>query len=481
MKPAANSPMLLCFPTSSSTPSLAGTASMLNGGESKMSLLDYSGHRGKKSRLWSMVFYIILLIANVSLLCCGALYLSWLERPSELAIRQRINEQRLKFASDILDDDPWKLAQLDKLLGITQEAAQKGIITTLPNGKTNEKVSVWSFGSTMLFLTTIATTVGYGHAAPQSASGKIFSMLYGTLAIPLLLAFFSETIRKLVGGINVLFKLVSKFCWNYDDVTGSSTRNVAVKVGFVISASIVLISATVFIPAVVFVHLEPHWSFLDGLYYCFISMTTVGLGDIIPGEDVRWGLDGSAKEVYMIGITLYLLTSLPLFFLAIKLISSLLSIVGMSIKLPFCGEGNPVDVDNDHGFGTCRSNRKPDSREARRQKMLMDSDEETEAFSTTSGFVPHPYRGRIDEVITSDEELTQSAADDDDVKHSNLDKIKQTVVQTKSTDSADTAASGAAGASAGRGSFSFMFPQPTFGVAPKESKKKGTSLFSTKK
>lgn len=51
------------------------------------------------------------------------------------------------------------------------------------------------------------------------------------------------------------------------------------------------------------------WSFLEALYFCFISLSTIGLGDYVPGENAKDGAHAHG-QLYRLAITVYLLLGL---------------------------------------------------------------------------------------------------------------------------------------------------------------------------
>lgn len=73
-------------------------------------------------------------------------------------------------------------------------------------------------------------------------------------------------------------------------------------VTFAIMCSLVVLVLFLLIPAHVYAYIE-QWEFLNAFYYCFISLSTVGLGDYVPGDDIYQ----AHRHFYKICSTLYLI------------------------------------------------------------------------------------------------------------------------------------------------------------------------------
>ena len=56
------------------------------------------------------------------------------------------------------------------------------------------------------------------------------------------------------------------------------------QLAFVLSLFCVLF---LLIPAATFIEVEENWEYFDSFYFCFISLTTIGLGDITPGASSK--------------------------------------------------------------------------------------------------------------------------------------------------------------------------------------------------
>lgn len=156
---------------------------------------------------------------------------------------------------------------LDEILEVVSEAAGQGVTIT---GEIHR--NTWDWANSVIFASTIVTTIGFGNVAPKTQGGRIFCILYGLCGIPLCLvwisklgSFFGDRAKRLSG------IMIRK---------GVSVKNVQLTC----TALFLLwgLFVHLVIPPCVFMSVEG-WSYLEGLYYSFITLTTVGFGDYVAG------------------------------------------------------------------------------------------------------------------------------------------------------------------------------------------------------
>ncbi|KAK5929931.1 hypothetical protein CgunFtcFv8_011119 [Champsocephalus gunnari] len=206
-----------------------------------------------------ILFYVIYLLF-------GALVFSSIERPMEDRMRTELKALKQEFLNLSCVSD----ASLERFL-LKVLAANKYGVSVLRNASTT---SNWDLASSMFFANTLVTTVGYGHTTPLSDTGKAFSILYALIGVPFTMLVLTACVQR------IMFPLVL-VPLGLLQRSGLEPRPATI-VHFLLLL-ILLVMCFFVAPAAVFSAVELSWSFLDGIYFCFISLCTIGLGDFVPG------------------------------------------------------------------------------------------------------------------------------------------------------------------------------------------------------
>ncbi|XP_016337977.1 potassium channel subfamily K member 5-like [Sinocyclocheilus anshuiensis] len=192
------------------------------------------------------------------------------------AIFQILEEPHLKAALDDYKNHTDHLLQkypclekddLDLIIEIVAAAAGRGVTVT-----GEKKINNWSWENAVIFAATVITTIGYGNVAPKTTGGRLFCILYGLCGIPLCLTWISELGTFFGGRAKRLSQVLLHRSFTVKKVQFTCTV-VFLLWGFLVH---------LIFPAFVFSHFED-WTYLEGLYFSFTTLTTVGFGDYVAG------------------------------------------------------------------------------------------------------------------------------------------------------------------------------------------------------
>ncbi|XP_018318724.1 two pore potassium channel protein sup-9 [Agrilus planipennis] len=129
----------------------------------------------------------------------------------------------------------------------------------------------WKFAGAFYYATTVLTTIGYGHSTPSTIAGKLFTMCYAMIGIPLGLVMFHSIGERVNRLSSVIIRSV-KSSLHFRHNEASELELICVVT--------TLSSLTIAGGAAAFSRYEG-WTYFDSVYYCFITLTTIGFGDMV--------------------------------------------------------------------------------------------------------------------------------------------------------------------------------------------------------
>ncbi|XP_063610615.1 TWiK family of potassium channels protein 7-like [Penaeus indicus] len=205
------------------------------------------------------------------------------------------------------------------------------------DGNVNKWDWDWTLSKSLLFTVTSIAAIGYGHIAPKTFQGRVFTIFYNVIGIPLLLVFLANIGDFLANTCRYLYsRLCCRWCrirrriseqkkgktvekrslWK-DDV-GFETFMPTNSVDVPIVVNLCIITVYLMLGGALFSWWE-NWNLLESVYFTFITLTTIGFGDYVPGNSFLDLSDGLMAAMKMLVTVLFCLFGMALLSMCINL------------------------------------------------------------------------------------------------------------------------------------------------------------------
>ncbi|NXQ19173.1 KCNKC protein, partial [Peucedramus taeniatus] len=267
--------------------------------------------------------FLLLAALIAAYLSAGATVFSALESPSEAAAQLRWNRTLHNF-SRIFNIS---LPELRAFLRLYTERAACSTAEkkTLPS-------SAYSQKPMLLTLPIYLHTVGFGMTTPATMGGKVFLIVYGLFGCAGTILFFNLFLERIIS----LLAFIMKACYERqlrrsgllppNFRRGPAVSGVGSLVGWKPSVYHVMLILGIFAIALsccasaMYTAVEG-WNYVDSLYYCFVTFSTIGFGDLVSNQNAVYQHQG----LYRFGNFMFIL-------MGVCCIYSLFNVISIVIK-----------------------------------------------------------------------------------------------------------------------------------------------------
>lgn len=154
------------------------------------------------------------------------------------------------------------------------------------DGETDQ--SKWDFYNSFYFAYTVVSTIGYGNLAPTNMLGRVLMIFYALIGIPMNGILLTQ-LGEFFGQVFVKAHKKYKSYQHDQAVCEKKVKKPLEKrrAGLAMQIFMYLIPGFVmfiFFPAFLFSHYEG-WTYDEAVYYAFVTLTTIGFGDYVAGQD----------------------------------------------------------------------------------------------------------------------------------------------------------------------------------------------------
>lgn len=222
------------------------------------------GSNSGQRLVWALLLLFILYAAGSFVFCK-------LERQAELdryAANQELYNKMKELYSFHYCEDP----AFQSLSFCKNQASFSESLKDYFNEHRNSLVDQeqWTILGSIFYLTHLSTTVGYGSSHPQTAAGQLATIIFALFGIPVMGYTLAQVARvELQAVVTVL-----EGCF---DVKMSGTRR---QMGVLWCLLMIFLFGGSFVYST---YLE-NWSYRESIYFCFVTLSTVGFGDYLPSS-----------------------------------------------------------------------------------------------------------------------------------------------------------------------------------------------------